>query len=161
MAIEDFGVTHQDVSSRHFPQLTFSATSNPTATAVDGFIEDSAADLAGALVKEGMNPSALAADIPSAAYVWCATTIRMAAALEVMRGMTGQDPAVVQAWERKVDRRLKDLDAYGAAALGISDSSSTTDANGPRTHIDAFGLTTSASIDVSSALPTFRKDDAL
>lgn len=161
MALETFGVAPQDVSARHFPHLTFSATSRPAESAVESFIEDAAADLAGALVKEGLSPATLGADPTSAAYVWCATTVRMAAALEVMRGMTGQDPAVVQAWERKVERRLKDLDAYGAAALGISGSDSTTEANGPRTHIDAFSLETSASTDVSSALPTFRKDDSL
>lgn len=163
MAIQTFGVTAAKVRAHHFPQISeFSANSNPTSSTVGEMIEEAAAELAGALRREGLSATTLAEDDGSAnpeAYAWCAATIRLGAAARTIQSMTGQDPEVAKAWEKRYRDRLKALDGGGAEVLG--DAGLPVQAsNGPRTHITSLGL--EVPDDEPSELgPTFRIDDQL
>lgn len=163
MAIQVFGVTYQKVRAHHFPQMQvdFSVHSNPTAATVAEMIEASAAELAGALRKEGLSATTLVADTASEAYSWCAETIRLGAAARVIGAMTQQDPEVAKAWLKRYEARLEALDEGGAEILGDAAVPSDGGGNGPRTHIQSLGLDVGSSDLASDLIPTFRRSDKL
>lgn len=164
MSIPIYGVTAAKVRSHHFPQLSggFSVNSNPTAATVTEMVDDAGADLAGKLAAKGVT----AATIHNApvtypiAYAWCAKTVRLAAAIEVFASMSGQDPAIRQAWKKELKARLDDLNERGYLALGDAPSP-TQPANGPRSYVATLGLDTGDTADDSAAVPRFRRDDKL
>jgi hypothetical protein len=163
MSIRTFGVTHTIVRGRYFPQLgAFTQNSNPSLTRVTEAISDAAADLAGKLAMEGLDAGALEDGILSYpnAYAWCAKTIRLATAIELLPVMSHQDPEVVKAWRVELKDRYKALDDFGYVALGDAPAPSTP-SNGPITHINRNDLELSDSDDMSSVIPTFRRDDVL
>lgn len=163
MALQTFGVTAAKVAAHHFPQLSggFSANSSPTTTTVGEMIDAEAARLAGKLRAKAVTPSTVdnSSTYPEA-YNWCADTIRLGAAVRAARAMVGQNPAVVDAWEKELAARYADLTKHGYIALGDAPEPSES-ATGPRTHIDELSLTTGTSDTtlVSSAEPTFRIKD--
>lgn len=164
MAIQDFGVTAAAISANHFPSLTFSTASQPTAVTVLEKIKDAAADLAGRLSIEGLSAATLDDDDENPtypnAYRWCARYIRLHAAIGTLQASATADPEVLKAWREELREMRRSLDDYGHVALGDAPAP-TTSGNGPYTHIDRHSLETSDSNDVSSVLPTFRKDDLL
>jgi hypothetical protein len=161
MAIATFGVTYSTVRAHHFPQIAdFSANSNPTSTTVTQMVSASAAELGGKLRAEGLTPSSLESDASSEAYAWCAETVRLGAAIRAIKAMTGQDPAVCQAWERVLKERFDTLASLGHLALGDA-SAPSEQADGPRSHISNHSLDTGDTDDISDVIPVFRRSDAL
>ncbi len=161
MAIAVFGVTAAKLKAHHFPQLAeFSANSNPTSTTVGEMIEASAVDLAGRLRAEGLTPSAIDAATTSESYAWSADAVRLGAAVRAIAGMTGQDPAVRQAWERDLQRKWDDLTSRGYLALGDATAPAEL-ADGPRSHISNHSLDVGDEQDISDVIPVFRRNDHL
>jgi len=167
MALQTFGVTHQKVKAHHFPQLQgdFSASSNPSSATVTEMVEAEAARLDGKLRQKDVDP-ATAATLDGgnpkypAAYNWCADTIRLGAAVRVIRAMAGQDPAVAKAWEEELRERYSDLDKWGHATLGDIPAPAQ-QSMGPRSHLKANSLDTGDETLISDAIPAFRRDDEL
>ncbi len=162
MAILVYGVTAAKLRAHHFPQQAgeFSTTTKPTAITVGETIDDAGADLAGKLRAKGIDPAAIVSASTPEAYAWCARTVRLAAAIETLGAMTGQDPAVGKKWATELRARLDDLDARGYLALGDA-AAPAQQANGPRWHGATYELSTGDVADVSTLVPRFRRDDQL
>jgi len=140
----------------------FSVNSSPTLVIVTECILEEAGELAAKLYGEGVNAGAIT-DAASAAYLWCAKTLRLMAALRILRAATQQEPALATAYAAELAKRLKDLADNGSTALGDSAlDSGESPADGPTTHLNQFGIEVSTSDDMSSARTgTLRRGDAL
>lgn len=162
MAVSTFGVTYSAVKNHHFPQLggDFSTTTKPTATTVGEMIDAEAADLEGALLAKDLVASTLDDDTASAAYKWCAETIRLGAAVRALQAMLTADPEVVKAWQAKLNARYKKLEDKGGIVLGIAEDASDL-SSGPRSHITTHSLDTGDDQDISDVVPVFRRNDPL
>lgn len=144
-----FGVAADSVRLRYLPQLdAFSTSSIPTAATVANIISDQAAILDGKLRGESIDPSSIAVST-DAAYLWCAYTIRLASAIEVMEASTHSSVEVLERWTAQLAARWKDLEEKGYLALGSGVSAPATPANGPTHHIDTYGLTIQNTSDIS------------
>lgn len=161
MAVVTFGVTADSVRKHHFPFIeSWSATTAPTDTTVTEKISENAGLLAGALLKEAIQASSIAAASP--AYVQCTRILRLMVALELVADMTGQDPKVVERWQAIITAWFERLADIGATALGDESlSTSASDPGGPTDHIDEYGLDVGDTADASSVVPRLRRDDAL
>lgn len=156
-----FGVTAALVRRAYFPHLDeFSASSVPVALRVTEIIADAAADLEGKLSQEDLAASAIT-DSASAAYRWCANTLRLASAISALQEMASADPEVVKAWQARLNARYKDLADNGYLALGGGVSAPSQQADGPSHHIDEYGLDIDETSDLSDATNPFRKSDDL
>jgi len=161
MSITVFGVTAQSIRDHHFPQLeaqAFSAYSRPTSTAVGEMVDEAAAELAGKLAAEDITAADITSGDYPVAYAWCRATVRLSAALRVLRAMANQDPEVAKAWQTQLDARYAELAAMGAVALGDAPLPSQP-SNGPRSHVSAYSLDTGDDEDLSTLEPKFRRDD--
>lgn len=165
MSIPVFGVTAAKVRARHFPQLPseFSTTSSPTAVTVGEAIDDAGSELVGKLLAKGVVAStinAAPATYPES-YAWCAKTVRLIAAIDILGGMTGQDPAIGKKWATELKQRFLDLDERGYLALGSDAPAPAQEANGPRWHGASLGLDLGDADDASDLIPTFTRNDEL
>ena len=160
MAINVFGVTATSVKDHHFPHWDgFTTATTPTLATVTLMIDESGAVLAGKLSVEGIVPSTIT-DATSAAYAWCATVVRLHAAIKVMQASTAQDPAIIERWEKMLAALFKDLATNGATAIGPG-ASSISNPSGPDTHIETYSLEVDSAEDMSTTVPVFRRDDLL
>lgn len=162
MAITIFGLTAASVQAHMFPQWGApSVNSSPTLTVCSEVIDEEAGELTGKLYGQGITASALVAG--TAAYLWCAKTLRFMAAIRFIRAGTQADPEVARAYAAELKQRLADLDAKGATALGDSAlDGGDAPADGPNTHINTYGIDVSTADDMSSLLDgTLRRSDAL
>ena len=156
-----FGVTAALVRRAYFPHLDeFTASSVPVLLRVTEIISDEAADLEGKLAQEDVTASAIT-DATSAAYRWCAKTLRLASALCVLQEMASADPDIAKAWQGRLDARYEDLAENGYLTLGGGVSAPAQQADGPSHHIDEYALTIDDSTDLSDATNPFRKSDIL
>lgn len=162
MSVSTFSVDEDYVRRHYYPQMPgFNTDSNPTAATVLEFIEDAAADLEAALLQESIVASSIAT-ATDAAYVWCRKTIALDAAITCYPVMTGQDPAVLQKWQKKLDARYADLAEKGYLALGGGVVAPTEQPDGPTTFIDVLGLDTSENDRRASSVDMpFHADDLL
>lgn len=156
-----FGVTAATLQSSYFTHTgAFSANSKPTAAQVAIDITEAGAELAGMLLIKGVAPADL--DENGNGWNWCAKTLKLMAAIEVARNMTGQDPAVVIAWEKQLEKRLAALEEGGGLALGEDLGSEDEPPQGPTHHIDTLDLDVGdEAADASDVIPRFRRSDAL
>lgn len=161
MAVSNFNVTYTTIRANRFPHLRdFDADTVPTASAVSGMIDRAAAQLEGKLGLESIVPSSIDGD--TAAFFWCQETLELLVAIRVAEVAMGQDRGLLQVWRDEVKQRWVDLDVGGAAALGSGAvSTSSSDPDGPTSHISENGLTTDASADMSTTVPRLRRDDQL
>lgn len=161
MTVTTFGVTASSLRKNRFPHLDdFSANSAPTRVAVEEFIDRAAAKLDGKLLLEAI----VAADIEvlSAAYVNCARAVELQAAVYVAEAATGKDNGLLTVWRDELKTFFAELDEDGAASLGSgATSTSSSDPDGPTSHISEYSLTTDASADMSTVVPRLRRDDQL
>ncbi len=162
MTVSTFGVDEDFVRRHYFPQMPgFNTDSNPTAATVLEFIQDAGADLEAALLQEDIVATGIAT-ATDAAYVWCRKTIALAAAITCYPVMTGQDPAVLQKWQKQLDARYADLAEKGYLALGGGVSAPAEEPDGPTHFIDSYNLDTSENdLRASRITAPFRKDDRL
>lgn len=168
MSVSVFGLTPESVRAHMFSQWSqFSAQSSPTENIVEECIEEEAGELAGRLYAENIDAASIADDLDSnslhsAAWLWCARTLRLMVALAVLRRATQADPELAKSYRAELDARLKQIAEQGATALGNSSlASGTADPDGPTTHINTYGLTVDESTNMSSTVPRLRRDDAL
>lgn len=162
MPITLFGITATKVRDHHFPQIgAFSTATKPTATAVGEMIDEAAADLAGALSQQGLSAADLTQNAYPAAYAWCAKTVRLAAAIAVMRGSSTANPEVAKAWEKELRERYKELEDKGYLALGDAPAPAADEANFVITHLGRHGLDTGDEDNISELEPVFRRDDQI
>lgn len=162
MSITLFGVTPETVHAHHFPQsAVFTASNKPKRATVLEMIDAAAAELGGKLRAKGLTPSALTlADFPEA-YAWCAETVRLSSAIRVYPSMTGTDPEVVRAWQKKLDARYEDLDENGHRALGDAEAPADSGV-GAVTHISSLNLDVDAAEEDASELEhRFRVSDRM
>lgn len=159
MTIQLFGVDADSVQRHCFPHHSpFSDDTGPSVVTVEEVITEKAGFLAGKLLTQNVDANSI--EVLSPAYAQCAGILRLMVALDIVQAMTGQDPAVAQAWQKRVDDWCKALDEKGAYALG--DSSLTTEnPNGPLTHLSYLGLSEPSAEDASTIEPFFRRDDTL
>lgn len=156
-----FAVTHVDVRDQYFPNGDpFSGNSVPTADAVTKIILGRAALLEGKLAAEDVAASSITV-ATSSAYLWCADTIRLAAAIKVMQGMTSQDPDVLKSWAAELRERFDDLAASGYLALGDGVTAPAEQADGPNHHIDEFNLEVRNTADIPDLTEMPSRDDEL
>lgn len=163
MAVNTFGVTHATVAAMYFPSWAggFSASSRPTSTTVGLVVDESAAVLEGRLYAENITASAITT-ATDAAYLMCAGQLRRMTALRIMRELTQQNPDVAKALQEEIDAWFVSLAEQGGTFLGNDAlNSGTSDPDGPTTHISKYSLTVDVAADMSSTVPTLRKDDAL
>jgi hypothetical protein len=157
-----FGVTHDTVRRHHFPGIqSFSLGSAPTSTTVTEKIGSAAADLAGKLTLKGIDAATII-DTASAAYAWCAETLRIATAVKLLQIISGVDADLAKAWKSELKDRYELLAEQGVDAMG--GGASTTDLggpDGPNTHISELSLDTGDDGLASDVIPPFRKDDQL
>lgn len=159
MTVATFGVTAASVRSHHFPQWSaFSAETSPDSTTAGEMVTEAGADLAGVLTAAGVTPSSIS-DVASAAYSWCAYTVRLDAALRILRASTQASPDLEKTWQARLDARYAALKAAGAAALG-DEALAPVDPDGPSSHISELGLEVgNEAEEASSAYPLLRRDD--
>lgn len=162
MSVSTFGVTANGVRAHLFPQWgDFSVKSSPTLATAGEIVQEAAGELAARLYEENVDAAAIT-DAASAAYLWCARTLRLMAALRIMQAATQRDPELAKAYAAELAARFKKLDESGATALGDESlATGTSDPDGPTSHVTVFGLTTDAAADMSDAVPFLRKDDRL
>jgi hypothetical protein len=161
MTIYKFGIDAASVRAHHFPQQgPFTTDTSPTAVIVAEMVSDAAADLAGLLTAQSISPSGVEAlGATDAAYAWCAQTVRLDAAIRVLRASTSADPELAKAWAAQLAARLKSLEALGAAALG-SESLQQSATDGPGSHISELSLEVEEGpYEVSQAIHRLRRDD--
>lgn len=151
MAVSIFGLTANSVRAHMFPQWKdFSVNSSPTLAICTECILEEAGELAGKLYGEGITASAII-DTASAAYLWCSKTLRLMAALRILRAATQQEPDLAKAYAAELAARLKDLAEKGGTALGDSGlDTGDAPADGPTTHINTYGIEVSTADDMSS-----------
>lgn len=168
MGVNLFGLTANSVRAHMFPQLSdFSVNSSPTLAIAAECVEEEAGELAAKLYAEGVTASAIlstldANSLHSAAWLWCVRTLRLMVALELLKRMSQQFPELAKAWAAELKARLDDLSVRGGTALG-NDALDVGGApsDGPTTHLNQYGLTVDVAADMSSAVPSLRKDDLL
>lgn len=163
MALPVFGVTYSTLRSLRFPHWNaFSARSSFTDTDVTGIIQEEAADLAGRLYAENVTASAITEAANPVAWLWCAKTLHLMAAVRILRDVTTSEPALAQSYGRELDARLKLLGEQGATALGDESlSTGTSDPDGPTSHISQFSLEVDSAENMSTTVPRLRRDDQL
>ncbi len=164
MTIATFGVDAGSVRRHHFPQWPdFSTASSPTLATVGEFITEAAADLAGRLELKSLSPATIAADTASEAYSWCAKTLRLAVAIDVLAASTSANPELAKKWQVLLDGRYELLEKYGATAMGVG-AAATDDSDepeGPTSHISELDLDTGNDSDASDVIPRLRRSDEL
>lgn len=164
MTVSIFGVTHGSVRRHHFGQQTdFSATTSPTSTTVGEKIDAQAARLEGKLRLKGITASAIT-DTASAAYIWCADTLRLMTAISIQPVALGIDSDEAARWRADLKERLADLEERGADALGDGATADATasEPEGPITHFtENTGIDTGDDDDASDAEPPLRFGDEL
>lgn len=168
MATNLFGLTAVSLRRHMFPQWNeFSAQSNVDATTVGEIIEGQAGELAAKLYAENVVASAISSatdanSLHSPAFLWCLETLRLMAALRVLRVSTQSDPALAKAYGDELKVRLDNLAEQGPTALG-DESLNTSDspADGPTTHINQFNLTTLDPDDMSPLDDVLKRSDQL
>lgn len=162
MSVTTFGVDAASVRSNYYPHLSpFGVNSVPTAVEVDAMVNRAAAKLEGKLLLESITASSIT-DATSAAYYWCQEAIELHVAIRISEIATGQDRGLAQKWDRELERKWKDLDVGGAAALGSgATSTASSDPDGPTSHVSEYSLTTDAAADMSTTVPRLRRDDQL
>jgi hypothetical protein len=162
MAVSTFGVTFSTVHAHYFPSLSvFGAATTPLSGTVTEMIEAEAALLAGRLAAEGVAAatiSAASSTYPNA-YAWCSYVVRLGAAIQAHRAMSG-DSETIDDWVELLAARYKDLADQGGIILGDAPTPSE-DANGPRTHLVNHDIDTGDTDLISDAIPTFRRSDEL
>lgn len=166
MSVFVFGVTHDTVRKHHFPHITaFSLTTQPTSTTVGEMVTAAGAKLAGKLRLKSITVDE--ADTDSEAYTWCADTIRLDTATRIPPTTSGVDP---QEHQRRIDElkeRYKDLseggvDALGGAGSGASADATSSEPEGPVTHLtENSSIETQDDEDASDSIPRLRYDDEL
>jgi len=165
VAINVFGVTADGVQRHMFPQWpSFSTKSNPTAVTVGEIIDEQAAKLAGQLLKRSIDASttALTQSGHPLGWAWCASTLKLMVAMQIVPAVTGLDPAVVNRWGRELKERLKELEEHGATVLGDVTADEETDSPlEASTHIDQYDLETSDTSLMSGTGVRLRYDDEL
>ena len=163
MAVSTFSVTALTVRSNRFPHLSdFGANTAPSSTSVATFIDQSAARLEGKLLLEKIVASSIT-DAASAAYLWCQETLELMTAVRIAQAATGSDNGQAQAWRDEIKARFDELEEGGATALGsgVSTTGTSSDPDGPTSHISEFNLTVDSSDDMSTTVPRLRRDDKL
>ena len=168
MAVNLFGLTVNAVRASMFPQLSdFSVNSSPTLAEGVICLEEEAGELAAKLYRRNIVASGIvstldANNLHSPAWLWCARTLRLMVALELLKRMSQQYPELAKAYRTELDARLADLQQSGGTALG-NDSLETgsSPADGPTSHISEYGLTTDDPTDMSDVVPLLRKGDRL
>lgn len=161
MALNLFGLAPSDVRAHHFPMWSaLSTTSSPTLATVTQKLDEAAAEVAGRLNKEAIDASDIEADSP--AYLKCRKAVRIECALELAKSASGIDGDLVKSWRTWLDAFYEELAESGATGLGGgATSTSSSDPDGPTSHISEYSLTTDEADDMSSAVPSLRKDDRL
>lgn len=162
MAVATFAVTPETVRDRWLPQReAFSAGSVPTSAGVTVAIEEHAAVLQGWLLKEAINASAIT-DAASAPYKQCQKVLKMMVALEILQTSTSGDPELAKALQKAVDKWHDALEEDGATFLGDDTlSTSSSDPDGPTTHIDELDLDVGDTSLASDVAPVLRRSDEL
>jgi len=157
-----FGVTVSNVQTFLLPHWApFSANSSPTSTTVTSIIAEEAGTLEALLYEENITASAIT-DNTSAAYLWCTKTLRLMAAIQVLRASTMQEPQLAATWAAELKARLEHLADSGATALGDDSlGGSGPDADGPTSTQAVYSLTQDSAEDMSTMVPRLRRDDAL
>lgn len=163
MSLNTFGVTAASLRSTQFPHWgDFSTLSQLTSADVGTIIDEEAADLAGRLYAENVVAADITTPANQVAYLWCAKTLRLMAAVRVLRTAAQADPELAKAYRVELDARLELLAAQGATALGDDSlSTGTSDPDGPTSHISRYSLETDSADDMSDTIPALRKDDKL
>lgn len=162
MALNEFGLTPESVRAHYFPSSDeWSADSNPSTTVVADMVNEEAGVLAGALNAEAIDAASIS-DTATPAYVQCRQVLREQVAIRVTRVKTGTDPELVKAWKSDVRAWYQGLADGGATFLGGgATAASSSDPDGPTSHISEYGLLTDDPRNMSSAVPLLRKDDQL
>lgn len=163
MSVSTFGVTSSTVQTSRFPHLgSFGANTAPSSSAVDVFINQSAARLEGKLLLEKIAASSIV-DTASAAYLWCQETLELMVAVRIAQAATGSDNGQAQAWRDELKVRFDELDEGGASALGsgVTTTGTPSDPDGPTSHISEYSLTVDSAADMSTVVPRLRRDDKL
>lgn len=163
MAVTTFGVTAATVRSNRFPHLagSYGTDTAPSSTAVATFINRAAARLEGKLLLESITASAIS-DTASAAYYWCQETLELMVAIRIAEVATGSDNGLLQVWRNEVEARFKELDVGGVAALGAgATSTSSSDPDGPTSHVSEYSLEVDEADNMSTVVPRLRRDDLL
>lgn len=162
MALNLFGVDADAVRRHHFPmQDAFDTTTTPTLATVTEIITAQSAILEGKLQSELVQPATIT-DASTAAYLWCANTLRLMAAPMVVRAGLEVEEGLVTDLEKERDARLTDLAESGYLALGDGVATPGVAANGPTTFIDVFGIETQSASDMSRlSVNVLRRDDEL
>ena len=163
MAVSIFGLTAASVQAHMFPMWKApSVNSSPTLVIYTECILEEAGELAGKLYGEGITASAIT-DTASAAYLWCSKTLRLMTALRILRAATQQEPELAKAYGAELAKRLEDLAASGATALGDESlDGGDAPADGPTMHINTYDIEVSTSDDMSSLRTgVLRRGDAL
>lgn len=162
MTVSTFGVSASTVRANRYPHLRdFNADTSPTSTSVGVMIDRAAAQLEGKLALESIEADSIT-DPTSAAYLWCQEVLETLVAIRVAEVATGEDRGLLQVWRDEVKQRWTDLDVGGAAALGSgATSTSSSDPDGPTSHISENGLEVDEASNMSSTVPRLRRDDLL
>lgn len=164
MSVPTFGVTAAKIHDHYFPTLAaFSGSTEPTDTTVGEKIEEAAAVLCGLLLRAGGDPSMISTDAGASypiAYAWCQRWIRLSSACSTYRAIAGAAARLPDEWTAAVDAMTVTLQSLGLKALGDAPVPAEP-AEGARTHIKHWSLDTGDSLDVSDAIPPFRKSDKL
>ena len=162
MAINLFGVDADAVRRHHFAfSDAFDTSTTPTLVTVTEIITAQGAILEGKLLAELVNPATIT-DNSTAAYLWCADTLRLMAAPMVVRAGLQADEALVTSIEADRNARLAELEANGYLALGDGVAVPSVAANGPTTFIDVYGIQTQdASCMSRLSINVLRRDDEL
>lgn len=154
-----FGVTAAMLRRTYFAHLSdFSVDSVPTAAAVSEEIARKAARLYGRLAKEAIDASLLT-DAASVPYLICQDLLLLEAAISVHGLLSGQAPELLKAWEERLSRRYRELEAEGYSSLGSPAPAQEPD--GPDTHIDGHGLELEDEADISPVTHKLRASDLL
>lgn len=157
-----FGVTYDSVRRHHFPVISnWDSTTSPTDTTVTEMIDAAAAKLAGKLLLKSITASEIS-DTATAAYAWCADTIRLEVATRIPPTVSGVDPDEYSRRRAQLKERYEDLDEHGAEALGGGASANATDSEpeGPVTYLtENPSIDTGSDSDASSVVPVLRWGD--
>lgn len=161
MAITAYGVTADTVRKHFFPTLTpFGANSSPSLTIAGEKVTWAAARLDGQLRMKGVSPEAIT-DPASAAYYWCAETLSLMTALDLLPAMSGNWSEAAKEWKARLAERLENLATYGAQALGAGAAAASSEGPGTSSHISVRGLYMGDDLLASSVEPRLRRDDEL
>lgn len=161
MAIATFGVTYTTLAAHHFPALTPSTASKPTAATMTEKVKDGAADLAGRLAQKGITAANISEDDHPNAYQWASKYVRLYAAIGALQAGATADPEVVKAWRAELKDMQEALAEHGYLALGGDLSAPSEAAEGVLTHISNHDLDVGDETDISDVIPTFRRSDQL